>query len=115
MTTITGANSYDYIGQVYLNDLPYSAYSECETPLEALDTYLSMLRAERKEGLRLDPVDAEYLLESIEAATIAKWILSQPHYLSNLAGAIEEMRRGSKELSEIADTMESGDYSALEF
>jgi len=72
MATITGANSYDYIGQAYLNDLPYSPYGECETPLEALDTYLSMLRAERKEGLRLDSADAEYLLESIEAATIGE-------------------------------------------
>jgi len=115
MTTITWANSYDYIGQVYLNDLPYSAYDEYETPLEALDTYLSMLKAERKEGLRLDPADAEYLLESIEAATIAQWVLSQPHYLNNLAGAIEEMRRGNRELVELADTIESGDYSALEF
>ena len=101
MTTITSAN--------------ISAYDECKTLLEALDVYLSMLRAERKEGLRLDPADAEYCLESIEAATIAKWILSQPHYLSNLAGAIEEMRRGSGELVELADTIESEDYSALQF
>jgi len=115
MTTITSANSSDYIAETYLNHLPYSAYSECETPLEAVDIYLSILRAERKEGLRLDPADAEYLLESIEAATIAKWILSQPHYLNNLAGAIEEMRRGSGELVELADTLESEDYSALQF
>jgi len=115
MTTITWANSSDYIAETYLNHLPYSAYGECETPLEALEIYLSMLKAERKEGLRLDPADTEYCLESIEAATIARWILSQPHYLNNLAGAIEEMRRGSRELVELADTIESEDYSTLQF
>jgi len=115
MKTITWANSSDYISETYLTHSQYSAYGECETPLEALEIYLSTLKAERKEGLRLDPADAEYCLESIEAATIAKWVLSQPHYLENLAGAIEEMRRGSKELIELADTIESGDYSDLEF
>jgi len=115
MTTITWANSSDYIAETYLTHSQCSAYGECETPMEAVEIYLSTLKAERKEGLRLDPADAEYCLESIEAATIAKWILSQPHYLNNLAGAIEEMRRGSGELVELADTLESEDYSALEF
>ena len=104
----------DYVSEAYQANCGYtSPYQDVNTPAEALFIYVQKLESERAYCQRTcsnDPKNDDYFLEFIEPAKAAQEIVNR-----KMKEAFEEMRQGSKELAELAGTLEDEDFDSLEF
>ena len=95
-------------------------YNDCENGLEAIKRYITILEAERSEGLRIDPSDPDYFVMEIFAAKITLMFLMSCDKEVEALEAMnklnhDHLRSGDIYLEVVVEALESMDYSLLEF